>query len=813
MSTRYNTGNPIESTDVRDMSDNAKNLDLFSNSSELSFDDRFGVERKTIHGMNSEFDAQILNMGFTRVGTFLSGATLTNPRQTLLWDIADGGDGQEYGWSGTFAPHGKIVPPSSSPTSTGGVAIGAWVSRFDPLAKTQIREALRRSYAEAGYNLVAGSFEVGGTLVNANDVLLQEASGKAFSGSAGLVAAGTDPASGGYTAINMEQIRTQLSAAHGGALVRYTPDTVPSLLAIDIEAALRNRRNITDLGAISGVADAAVDARVVASVEAGYVIDLPDAFNYKLSSYGVLFLSTKHGAIICSSGRAKMTASVAGLMIDMPPPFKFEGWHFENIDFVGADKQNPASQFMFAAEGEYAANFTTINCSWDGFHTIYKASLIGTHHYKPDYLGVGDTGAIADTFHWTTSLYSSFNLNEWHAPRMFGKFGRLFQILGGNSNYIYHPWFEKIETFSPEMILLRQMFNFQIIGGWLENFKTQFFINLDGDGTENTQSDMIVIDGLHLNNSWAVNDPHMGQPSGFMALVNRLNPQFPGNMYDTKMSFRNIFEHTQSVPGWALTRTGSTLNQESSFNEYINNRLLAGQPNTSGGMTLGGGNPDIRAYFRDLMSNKLDLAPSAYQIITGRETTGSQKDLVFDNVGDAAYFRRNAAKLIQWSTTFFAPGTNNNKTCGLSTFAWAGGYTQTAFTVLSDESYKSKPLPIDDVLLDAWSEVEFFTYQFLDRIEAKGPDGARWHFGVVAQRVVEAMERHGLDWEKFAFICLDKWDASPATYDADGNLMSEAVEAGEKFGIRYEEALVLEAALQRRNYQQLTARIEALENK
>lgn len=192
MSTRYNTGNPIESTDVRDMSDNAKNLDLFSNSSELSFDDRLGIERKTIHGMNSEFDAHILSMGFTRVGTFLSGATLTNPRQTLLWDIADGGDGQEYGWSGAFP---KIVPPSSTPSSTGGIAVGAWMSRFGPELRIQVREALRRSYAEAGYNLVDGSFQVGFTLVNANDVALDEATGKAFSGTAGTYPAGT-PTSG-----------------------------------------------------------------------------------------------------------------------------------------------------------------------------------------------------------------------------------------------------------------------------------------------------------------------------------------------------------------------------------------------------------------------------------------------------------------------------------------------------------------------------------------------------------------------------------------------------------------------------------------
>ena len=151
-----------------------------------------------ITGMNSEFDAQILNMGFTRVGTFASGATIANPRQTLLWDIADGGDGQEYGWSGAFPPSGKVVPPGSTPLTTGGIAVGAWMSRFDPALRVQTREALRRSYAEAGYNLVDGSFEAGGTLVNANDVLLQERTGKGFSGPAGTVAAGTNPASGGF---------------------------------------------------------------------------------------------------------------------------------------------------------------------------------------------------------------------------------------------------------------------------------------------------------------------------------------------------------------------------------------------------------------------------------------------------------------------------------------------------------------------------------------------------------------------------------------------------------------------------------------
>lgn len=135
MSTRYNTGNPIESTDVRDMSDNAKNFDDFANSKSNEFTDRFGVERKTIHGMNSQFDSHILNMGFTRVGTFAAGATLTNPRQTLLWDIADGGDGHEYGWSGAFP---KVVPPLGTPNTTGGVSAGAWVDRSDVALRSEL---------------------------------------------------------------------------------------------------------------------------------------------------------------------------------------------------------------------------------------------------------------------------------------------------------------------------------------------------------------------------------------------------------------------------------------------------------------------------------------------------------------------------------------------------------------------------------------------------------------------------------------------------------------------------------------------------
>lgn len=167
------------------------------------------------------------------------------------------------------------------------------------------------------------------------------------------------------------------------------------------------------------------------------------------------------------------------------------------------------------------------------------------------------------------------------------------------------------------------------------------------------------------------------------------------------------------------------------------------------------------------------------------------------------------------------PVAANTYYIGTGGLPWAGGFTQTALTVTSDADYKSDPLLMTDAILDAAAEVQLVQYQYLDRIEEKGPDGARWHFGAIAQRYVEAFERHGLDAHRFGFICYDEWDDVPAVIDEDtGNVITPAIKAGSRYGIRYEEMLVMEAAVQRRNYarllekhEKLSARIDALEAK
>lgn len=293
----YGTGNPVlpdGSIDVRDGIDNLQSMDVFMNAPEDTYNQRDGEVVRTVAGMNNEFDAQILNMGFTRVGTFAAGATITNTRQTLLWDIADGGDGQEYGWSGAFP---KVAPAASTPASTGGISVGAWISRFDPELRIQVREALRRSYAEAGYSLVDGSFEAGGVLVNANDVLLHEVSGKAFSGPAGVVPAGTDPASGGFVDRSGEpQSSGKLSFTHSESW-KYLPASVGYRLA--------NAVYVTD-----------APFNVVPNVTVDQTAKIQQAIDYSMSFAKPKLLVVPHGTFTVNgalSWPAGKTPRVMGL--------------------------------------------------------------------------------------------------------------------------------------------------------------------------------------------------------------------------------------------------------------------------------------------------------------------------------------------------------------------------------------------------------------------------------------------------------------------------------------------------------------------
>ena len=96
--TTFNTGNQIGSVDPRDLYDNAENLDTAANTkTDTTWTDRLGVERKTYHGMEAQFDSQqvdfedrfqetLSKIGYEQIGDYAAGLEITKYNQIFRHD-------------------------------------------------------------------------------------------------------------------------------------------------------------------------------------------------------------------------------------------------------------------------------------------------------------------------------------------------------------------------------------------------------------------------------------------------------------------------------------------------------------------------------------------------------------------------------------------------------------------------------------------------------------------------------------------------------------------------------------------------------
>ena len=159
------------------------------------------------------------------------------------------------------------------------------------------------------------------------------------------------------------------------------------------------------------------------------------------------------------------------------------------------------------------------------------------------------------------------------------------------------------------------------------------------------------------------------------------------------------------------------------------------------------------------------------------------------------------------------PGTSGEETLGLGTFPWGQIYSTSTSISTSDARLKTEPEAVPDEVLDAWGEVGFVQFQMLDSVAKKGAESARLHNGLIAQRIDEAFKAHGLDASRYGLFCHDEWEAEEEARDERGTLVREAVEAGDRYSLRYEEALCMEAAFQRRRADRAEGRLAALEER
>lgn len=135
---------PVPSESPRDLKFNVGKIDeeVTSKTNEF-YDDRFGRKHLTNYGRDKLTLSAIASYGYITIDSFEDGAEITLPNQILRYKET----GEYYRWDGEFLPAGagfvsgsKVVPPGSTPESSGGVGIGAWVSVGDGSLRSNLKD-------------------------------------------------------------------------------------------------------------------------------------------------------------------------------------------------------------------------------------------------------------------------------------------------------------------------------------------------------------------------------------------------------------------------------------------------------------------------------------------------------------------------------------------------------------------------------------------------------------------------------------------------------------------------------------------------
>lgn len=148
--------------------------------------------------------------------------------------------------------------------------------------------------------------------------------------------------------------------------------------------------------------------------------------------------------------------------------------------------------------------------------------------------------------------------------------------------------------------------------------------------------------------------------------------------------------------------------------------------------------------------------------------------------GTDLYVNTNATSLI--------PLQDNHTALGAGSYRYSVVYAATGTINTSDEREKQDIAELDEAEKQVAVKLKSLVkkFRFKDAVKEKG-DAARIHVGVIAQEVMAAFESEGLDATRYGVLCYDEWEASETEIDENDEVVKPAKEAGNRYGVRYEE--------------------------
>jgi len=789
--TSYNTGNPLGSKDPRDLYDNAENLDTAVNDVENdTWKDRFGRSRKTMSGMERQFDADqasrdnrfntfIASSGYQFLGDYAADIEITEYNQIVRDD-----DGEFWRLSGQvelpYTTTGAGLPEDDSLT---------------PLGDAVLRQELA--------NPAMGAAMVGRGVVAVDSIadLLALPEGQRKSDLRYLVKgyyAGSDVGGGEF----YWDASADKSTADGGKVV--DPDT---LAGFDGTPSSR---------------DGFLSAQGGGSGSGCYVlISTPNQMNYGCVGDG----SFDDSDAVQKAIDARVT------FIEKEHAITKSLYVYDSIDMSEATFLCDNKPITYLTLGEESSTFRYKTVGMPKLQNVYSTSGYAMDGVNPDSVGAR-----------LISIYeSSINFPPKRAAVAFGTGVELFSSGPGVS----YSEFNNLSTSD----CLKHL-SFRAVGnGWITEclflkLKTSNYSNFSPDGMDLTG---LGYNYIHVDNTGPANtivenitfvspalegarvSDHIDVVNGTAGGWVMVSPRFevPGGAFKTRGDVRGATainpSHWEKVEGFIgsdkynsfgkgmvgvgnmpiilgsdngdMTRMGiGLLNDNRDFSTSLPDpEMVSGPFNDSlvwhinrNGIYAHGYTDEYREVNRFTLNfnqQYIRWALASFETADGRK----YNEILSDYGGP---FDGYVIGYLTITADVFRPYETGVVNLGSGQRRWDNIYAVNGTINTSDERSKQDIEPLSEAEKIVAQKLKGLvrSFRFKDAVVNKG-DNARIHVGVIAQDVAQAFTDEGLDPHKYGLFCYDEWEETEEVLDENGEVVTPYSEAGDRFGIRYDELL------------------------
>jgi hypothetical protein len=149
--------------------------------------------------------------------------------------------------------------------------------------------------------------------------------------------------------------------------------------------------------------------------------------------------------------------------------------------------------------------------------------------------------------------------------------------------------------------------------------------------------------------------------------------------------------------------------------------------------------------------------------------------------GSGFFFNVTGSTLAQLYSGGFRPQADGTLNLGTAAQRWDTVFATTGTINTSDARLKEDVCDLKlaerNVALKCKSLIKSYRFK----------DGKRVHIGILAQELEAAFASEGLDAHDYGLFCYDEWKTQPAQLDDEGNVLVPGIDAGDRYGVRYEE--------------------------